>query len=272
MKSKIIEELGQADILLPSLVAEGLAANDRIKVRMSALQAAAQHAREPDHQVSDLSVEGRAAGIAPAVLATVIGGAHADGDGRIAAPDLAQLLRDIRDDAATMIRAVSAGDPSEGTAAASRLTAIEGTGLLDATDAIEVARITRLTAVAEKGDSLHRLVMDLHKALNRLAAGCSEENIAGAHVFGLAPEDRSAVENFMRGINETRFLKFDHPGLETMATRSVGRFLIQNDIGTTDAHVMVIAVEKNAVTITYTDVHLARAKFFVDLFDKFQAK
>ena len=36
MKSQIIEQLGQADILLPSLVAEGLAANDRIKVRMSA--------------------------------------------------------------------------------------------------------------------------------------------------------------------------------------------------------------------------------------------
>ena len=45
MKSQIIEQLGQADILLPSLVAEGLAANDRIKVRMSALQAAANHAR-----------------------------------------------------------------------------------------------------------------------------------------------------------------------------------------------------------------------------------
>ena len=47
MKSEIIRELGQTDILLPALVAEGLAANDRIKVRMSALQAAAQHAREP---------------------------------------------------------------------------------------------------------------------------------------------------------------------------------------------------------------------------------
>ena len=39
MKSRIIQELGQTDILLPSLVVEGLAANDRIKVRMSALQA-----------------------------------------------------------------------------------------------------------------------------------------------------------------------------------------------------------------------------------------
>jgi hypothetical protein len=47
MKSQIIEQLGQADLLLPTLIAEGLAANDRIKVRMSALQAAAHHAREP---------------------------------------------------------------------------------------------------------------------------------------------------------------------------------------------------------------------------------
>jgi hypothetical protein len=40
MKSQIIEQIGQADILLPLLVAEGLAANDRTKVRLSALQAA----------------------------------------------------------------------------------------------------------------------------------------------------------------------------------------------------------------------------------------
>jgi hypothetical protein len=40
MKSRIVEELGQAEILLPGLVAEGLRANDRAKVRLSALQAA----------------------------------------------------------------------------------------------------------------------------------------------------------------------------------------------------------------------------------------
>ena len=72
MKSKIITELGQGDILLPSLVAEGLAANDRIKVHMSALQAAVEHAQQPDHPATDLSVECRAAGIAPAELAALI--------------------------------------------------------------------------------------------------------------------------------------------------------------------------------------------------------
>ncbi len=76
----------------------------------------------------------------------------------------------------------------------------------------------------------------------------------------------------MRGLNATRGLKFNHPGLDTMATRSAGRLLIQNDIGTTDAHVLVIAVKKNSVTVTYTDVHRARAKFFIALFDKFEAK
>src|SRR5665647_2090890 len=102
MKSQIIEQLGQADILLPALIAEGLAANDRIKVRMSALQAAVNHAREPDHPATDLHVECHAAGIAPAALATLIGGAHPAGDGRIAAPNLARLIREIHDDAAAM--------------------------------------------------------------------------------------------------------------------------------------------------------------------------
>jgi uncharacterized protein Yka (UPF0111/DUF47 family) len=91
-------------------------------------------------------------------------------------------------------------------------------------------------------------------------------------VFGLHAEDRAPVESFMQGLNETRALKFNHPGLDTMATRSGGRLLIQNDIGTTDAHVVVIAVKKNSVTVTYTDVHRARAKFFIALFDRFQAQ
>jgi hypothetical protein len=273
MKSQIIEQLGQADILLPSLVTEGLAANDRIKVRLSALQAAAHRARQPNFPATDLQVECRAAGIAPAALTTLIGGAHLAGKDRMAAPSLSGLIQEIDGDAATMTRAVRAGKPSEGETMVARLAAIRTAGLLEASDEIDIARVAKLTGVAPDGaDSLHRLVMDLHKALNRLAADCSEEILAGAHVFGLHPEDRTPVESFMQGLNETRALKFDHPGLETMATRSGGRLLIQNDIGTTDAHVVVIVVKKNSVTVTYTDVHRARAKFFIGLFDKFEAK
>ncbi|MBI5261407.1 MAG: hypothetical protein HY852_06270 [Bradyrhizobium sp.] len=272
MKTQIIKELGEVEILLPSLVAEGLAANDRIKVRMSALQAAAQHAREPDRPVHDLAAESRAAGIAPAAIAALIGGAHLEGESRMAAPSLGKLIKEMADDAADMIPAVSAGNVAEGASANARLEAIRAAGLLEPTNEIELARIVKLTGVTQDGDSLHRLVMDLHKALNGLAGSCAEEILAGAHVFGLEAEDHAPVESFMRGLNETRALKFNHPGLDTMATRSGGRLLIQNDVGTTDAHVVVIAVKGNEVTITHTDVHRARAKFFVSLLDRFEAR
>lgn len=271
MKSQIIKELGQADILLPSLIADGLAANDRVKVRLSALQAAAQHAHAPEPRPTDLSAECRAANIAPAELASLIGGAHATTSGRFAAPGLARLVQDIESDTRAMIRAVKAGRSTEGNAAERRLDTMQRAGLLTASDDIAFERVARLTAAQDESDSLHRLVMDLHKALNRIAADCAEEIIDGAHVYGVATDDRSAIVAFMRGLNATRALKFDHPGLDTMATRSGDRLLIQNDIGTTDAHVMVIAVDGRSVTVTYTDVHQARAKFFIRLFDAFAA-
>ncbi|WP_315769391.1 MULTISPECIES: hypothetical protein [unclassified Bradyrhizobium] len=268
MKTDIVKELGQSDILLPQLVAEGLAANDRIKLRLSALQAAAQHAKQPRGNVPDLSMESRAAGIAPAALVTLISGAHLAGDDKVVAPGLAPLLKSIEGDIVAMISAAAAGDPAEGQHFEKRLASIRSAGHLDATPEIEIARIGRLTGVDHEGpDSLHRLVMDLHKALNGLAASQSEAVIAGAHVFGIQDSDRAPIASFMRGLNETRPLKFNHPGLDATAIRAGDRLVIQNDIGTTDAHVIVIVVTASTVTITYTDIHLARAKFFVSLFD-----
>jgi hypothetical protein len=149
VKAQIIRELGQADILLPSLVAEGLAANDRIKVRLSALQAAAEHARQPDHPINELAVESHAAGIAPAAIASLVGGAHMIGDSRLSAPSLAKLMKDIQDDIATMIRAVNAGSAADGERANARLDSIRAAGLLEASSEIELARIARLTGVAK---------------------------------------------------------------------------------------------------------------------------
>ena len=73
----------------------------------------------------------------------------------------------------------------------------------------------------------------------------------------------------MAGINRTASLKFDHPGLGTTATRVGDRLLIQNDLGTTEAHVVVIAVKDRTVTITYTDVHRRRLRFFETLFGRY---
>jgi hypothetical protein len=191
-------------------------------------------------------------------------------DERVTAPGLKGLGDAIWDDVMIMIRAVKAGDAAGGDAAFERLSAIRRAVTLGSSDAVELQQIAKLTGVSEDaGDSLHRLIMDLHKSLNRLAAEHAEEVVAGAHVYGLLPEDRPMVEAFMRGVESTRGLKFGHPGLATTAMRSHQRLTIQNDLGETEAHVVVIAVETGAVTITYTDIHRARARFFTDLLRDF---
>jgi uncharacterized protein Yka (UPF0111/DUF47 family) len=93
----------------------------------------------------------------------------------------------------------------------------------------------------------------------------SEEKLDGAAVYGLSEPDRPLVTAFMAGVNRTAKLKFNHPGLATTATRSGSRLVIQNDIGTTDAHVIVIHVEALTVSVTYTDVHPERVAFFKEM-------
>jgi uncharacterized protein Yka (UPF0111/DUF47 family) len=126
-------------------------------------------------------------------------------------------------------------------------------------------RVTR--ADRASGDSLHLLVMDLHKALNRLQASIAVESLDGASVYNLADGDRPLVQAFMRGLAATAPLKLGHPGLGTTATRIGERLVIQNDIGTTDAHVLVAHVEGLDLSFVYTDIHPTRAQFFQDLFE-----
>jgi len=188
----------------------------------------------------------------------------------VTVPGLRELGSGIWNDVVTMIRAVKAGDAARGDAAFERLSAIRREAALGSSDAVELEEIAKLSRVSGgDGDSLHRLIMDLHKSLNRLAAEHAEEVVAGAHVYGLLPEDRPTVEAFMRGVESTHGLKFSHPGLATTAMRSPARLTIQNDLGETEAHVVVIAVETGAVTITYTDIHRARARFFTELLREF---
>ncbi|WP_454458123.1 DUF47 domain-containing protein [Thauera phenylacetica] len=135
-----------------------------------------------------------------------------------------------------------------------------------APDTLSAAQLHALTSGKRgKDDSLHLLVMDLHKALNRLAAELSSETIDGAHVWQVDALDRPRIAAFMRGLNATRALKLDHPGLDTAATRDGARLLLQNDIGTNDAHVLVIQVEGLCVGLTYSDLHRRRFAFFLSL-------
>ena len=183
-------------------------------------------------------------------------------------PALPALLAGIPVDMATMLAPVEVVDPESGKSLRARLVDLQKR-IPSAPDSVigrdEISCMT--SARRGREDSLHLLVMDAHKALNQVAARTAVEVIDGAHVHHLDPDDRSRVAAFMRGLNRTAPLAFGHPGLATTAARVGARLTIQNDIGATDAHVLVVHVENGLVSVTYTDVHRVRAKFFSSLFE-----
>ena len=268
-KTLIIEHLGENALLLPARIRAGLDANDRAKVLMSALQAAVEQAFGRSGAASDLHAEARAVGLDAERVRGFVRGAVAQGGERFVAPGAAAIAHDLGADVEAMIAAAGAAG-ADITAFRTRHAALTADLATDG-DGLDRAQVTRITAAGAKGaDSLHRLIMDLHKALNRLAADHAEEDVAGARCSGLVGDDRQVVAAFMAGVEATRKLKFDHPGLDTTAARAGERLLIQNDIGTTDAHVLCVTVTEASVDVTYTDVHRSRAKFFIDLFSSFE--
>jgi uncharacterized protein Yka (UPF0111/DUF47 family) len=258
--------------MLPVWVKAALAANDRLKVYLTALQAAAAHAARPDRESPDLSAEMAAADVSGSWLGGLMTSARRIDD-ELRLTELPRLAKALADDLATMARPVlettAATVPVQARVAhwLAWLAALPADRLTD-------GQIAELTQGHAKGgaDSLHQLVMDLHKQINRLAGSLASEVIDGANVWDLGDGDAARVQAFMRGLNRTAPLKFDHPGLETAATRDGDRLLIQNDIGTNDAHVLVVQVENKLITLTYSDLHRVRLEFFQSLLLPFGAR
>jgi uncharacterized protein Yka (UPF0111/DUF47 family) len=270
-KTEIVKRLGEQAVLIPSLIAEALSANDRVKLRLTMLQeAAAAAAGSPVHT---LEAEKRASGLSDLQFEQTVAGARAIGDGRVAAPGVSVLIAGIPSDIETMLAPIEAMEPETARCLSARFDALRAAIPTAEGDVIRRADIARLTAAgAHEQDSLHQLIMEAHKAINRIAVQTAVELIEGAHVYHLDADDKELVTNFMRGLNRTAFLAFGHPGLATTAAHIGAKLTIQNDIGATDAHVIVIHVDNLAVSITYTDVHLARAKFFASLFALWDAE
>jgi uncharacterized protein Yka (UPF0111/DUF47 family) len=267
-KDRILDVLGEQQLLLPGLINAALAANDRVKYYFSLLQLAVAHAERPEVERPDLKGERASAGEPDAALDELIGGAAAAGPGRYRLPHGETVAARIETAMREMLTPFEATADARSAAWAERLAAcLAHPWLVDGlADAGAIARMTRGARDASAaGDSLHLLVMDLHKALNALQASIASENIDGALAYGLADGDAPRVAAFMHGVNATRALKFDHPGLATTATRAADRLVLQNDIGTTDAHVLVVHVDGLDATLTYTDVHLPRLMFLQSL-------
>lgn len=267
-KREIIRELGEKEILLPTLVNAALLANDRIKYYFTLLQTAVDHAEHPGEDHPGLRTEREAAEVDNTGFDSIVTETVKSGPSAYMVPMADELLSGIKKCMKEMIQPFTVNGNEHGEEFAGRLDALMP-GIAPGPDgSLSRDVVDRITSGGRKGeDSLHRLVMDMHKALNKVQGEISQEQIAGAMTYLLNEEDKGLVRSFMAGLNRTAPLKFDHPGLGITATRSGKKLLMQNDIGMTDAHVMVIAIAEGAASITYTDVHMQRLQFFQEMFE-----
>lgn len=268
VKKEIIEELGEGGLILPTLVNKALLANDRIKYFFTLLQTARARADNPNHDFSNLRVEREGAGIEDPVFDRVVAESERVREGVYRMPHASRVLDGVRETLNEMAVPLLSLKDGEAAVFGQRLSDLEQTIPSGEGDLVDNSAIESITSAhAPDGDSVHLLVMDMHKALNRLQGELAREIIEGAMTYLLNEDDKDLVRAFMSGISRTSPLKFDHPGLGTTSTRSGEKLIIQNDIGMTDAHVIVINVVGNSVTIIYTDIHMQRLEFFQSLFE-----
>jgi len=260
MKAEVLAAIGETGLSRSAAVNAALSANDRVKYRLTLLQMAAAHADQPAQSPASLKRERLGCGIDDPSLDGFTAAAGRQG-AAYHLPGVARLLTSMAQDMKVMAAPViAAGTPGFAARLDTTLAAMpSGDG-----DLVDAAVLDAMGSASPPAgsDSLHRLVMDLHRQLNAMQLQLAEETIDGAAAYGLTDADRPRVAAFMAGVNRTAPLKFDHPGLGTTATRCGEILVLQNDIGTTDAHVVVIHVEDLSIRVTYTDVHAERLAFF----------
>jgi uncharacterized protein Yka (UPF0111/DUF47 family) len=274
-KNQIIRELGIDELLLPRLISDALIANDRAKYFLTLLQSARHHADNPAEQFSSLQNERLLSGVEDETLDRIVENSRKLDDGCYEIRGVARVFHDVVANVEQMITTLRAAgrEYAESQAEFSgRLTTIIQ-GLKCENETVDGRFLSSLlSADREKQDSLHLIVMDLHKTINALQIGLYQESVEGARVYGIEDRDRELVRAFMSGVNQTAELKFDHPGLETSATRRADTLLIENNIGVTEAHIIVLKIRGMSVSVTYTDVHLQRVFFLHSLLGKFDVR
>ena len=165
MKDQILAAIGETGLQPAASLNAGLAANDRIKYAFSLLQMAIDHAEHPEQPVASLRQERIGCGIDDPDLDTVVAEARMVGEA-CRVPGATRIFARIGDDMRLMAAPVLAAH-SDGFA--TRVEALLGSMPATKDDLIDAAAASAMMQAGHgKTDSLHRLVMDLHKQLNAL--------------------------------------------------------------------------------------------------------
>lgn len=268
-KESAVASLGQSSLLLPAWIKAALQANDRLKLYLSVLQSAAQRAANPAANSPDWAREIAHLGLRDATWLKEVATTAYLQDQTLIVPELSLWLEALAADLSIMARPLcDIAEHRNAALAARRDLWLQRIDELNDEEGLSPQALNDLTHGNRHGsDSFHLLVMDLHKQLNTVAVAVATEDVDGAHVWQVEDSDRPLIRAFMRGLSRTAALKFNHPGLDTAVTRDGQRLLIQNDIGTNDAHVLVIEVERRTIHLTYSDLHVARFGFFQQMLE-----
>jgi uncharacterized protein Yka (UPF0111/DUF47 family) len=273
-KTQIVGFLGDKALVLPALLDAAIVANERAKYVLSLLQMAADHAEHPQETAPTLKADREACGIAETSFDRSVAESDSDGYGTFHIPGAKRLVAILDAALNAMLAPIAllAGGSAETQALhegyRNRLQRLIAARPSIVGDAISGDAIAAMTSGRPKaGDGFHILIMDLHKEINRLQAGISTEEVDGAKSYGITGADRRLIAAFMKGVNRTAELKFEHPGLDTIAARAGGSLLLQNDLGTTAAHVLVTRVTETKAVVSHSDIHLQRLRFFQSLLE-----
>src|SRR5512139_1483067 len=163
-KSHIVEALGEEGLRLPALLNEALAANDRAKYLFTVLQVAQGHADHPGGPPPELRAERDAAGLAAAGFDEAAAAATKVGDERYYVPGVERLCARLRAEVDAMLAPLQAAG-EDAADFESRRERLAAQPWCDEDDCISAAQIAALTSGGAGGaDTVHRLVMDVHKA------------------------------------------------------------------------------------------------------------
>jgi len=276
-KVAIIEKIGESGVLLPELITRGLAAHDRLKYYLTLLQTAYTYALAPGKPVPSLRTQREASGLEDTTLDRVIEGSVDRGGGTVYMPGCCQTVATVFEESRRMLQPLLVAGTARSDLGGRaeiykrRLDDLFAHAPVCADDLMTKSTIRVLTKLSENGhDTMHQLAIDLHWELNRVQTSVTMETIDGARVYSVLDRERALIRTFMKGVNETASLRLDHPGLGTTAAHEGDRLTIQNELGMTQAHVVVLHIADLSVTVTYADVHPARIRFLQEMLQTYE--